>query len=284
MIGLQLEAIVESADALPKLPDTTLQLIRVVNDPDSTIDQMVDIIRYDQTVTTELLRLCNSAYFGLSRTITSIDDAVRYVGTAKLMQLVTAAHTQALMRPEQHGYGLPPGALWNHSIGVAVGSRLIGHDKALGNEGTLFTIGLLHDVGKIMLNEHIGAAYNRIVRMVNESRISFVESERRLLGVTHPEVGELVARRWKLPDPIPDCIRYHHEPSALSEPNVLVDVVHLADSACLLMGIGGGDDSPMYVVDAGAIERIGLTENDIERLGAAIVVEVKSIRNMFGME
>lgn len=284
MIGLQLEAIVERADALPKLPDTTLQLIRVVNNPDSTIDQIVDIIRYDQTVTTELLRLCNSAYFGLSRTITSIDDAVRYVGTAKLMQLVMAAHTQALMRPEQTGYGLPPGALWNHAIAVAVGSRMIAHNTAVGNEGTLFTIGLLHDVGKIVLNENIGAEYNRIVRMVNEARITFLESERRLLGITHPEVGELVARRWKLPDPIPNCIRYHHEPSALPQPDPLVDIVHLADAACLMMGIGGGDDSPMYVVDAGSLERVGLKERDIESLGASIVAEVKSIRKMFGME
>lgn len=284
MIALQLETIVERADALPKLPATTLQLISVVNNPDSTLEQIVDIIRYDQTVTTELLRLCNSAYFGLARIITSIDDAVLYVGTAKLMQLVMAAHTQALMRPEQSGYGLLPGALWNHSIGVAIGARLIAQRLSAGDEGTLFTIGLLHDVGKVVLNENIGAEYGRIVRLVNEANVSFLEAERRLLGVTHPEVGELVARRWKLPDPIPACIRYHHEPSALSEPNRLVDIVHLADAACLLMGVGGGDDSPMYEIDAGAVERTGFTESDVEELGASIVVEVKSIRELFGME
>ena len=143
---------------------------------------------------------------------------------------------------------------------------------------------MLHDVGKIVLNENVGEAYQRIVRMVNEARISFTESERRVLGVTHPEVGELVARRWKLPDPIPNCIRYHHEPSALPEPDLMVDIVHLADAACLLMGIGGGDDSPMYAVDFEALERVGLTETELEGLGVAIAVEVRSIRAMFGME
>ena len=127
MITLQLDELLEHAASLPKLPNTTLRLIHVVNDPGSTVQQIVDTIRYDQTITTELLRLCNSAYFGLSHTVASIDDAVRFIGTAKLLQLVMAAHTQALMGPEQVGYGLPPGALWTHSVGVALGCLSLIH-------------------------------------------------------------------------------------------------------------------------------------------------------------
>ncbi len=284
MITLAPEYLVERADSLPKLPDTTLRLINVVNNPDSSLDEIVEIIRYDQTVTTELLRLCNSAFFALSRKISSIDDAVRYVGTAKLMQLVMAAHTQALLSPEQAGYGLRPGALWCHSIGVAVGCQLMAQRAGMKDRGTLFTVGLLHDMGKIVLNENISVTYSGIVRMVNDMGISFLEAEQRMLGVTHPEVGEMVAQRWKLPDPIPQCIRYHHEPDALPEPDPMVDIVHLADAACRVMGIGGGDDSPMYRVVPAVLERTGLKETDIEQVGAEVVVEVKSIQELFGIQ
>lgn len=284
MTALRLDQLVQRAETLPKLPDTSVRLIRVISDPDSTLRQIVEVIRFDQTVTTQLLRLCNSAYFGLAHPITSIDDAVRYVGTAKLMQLVMAAHTHALLGPEQAGYGLLPGALWRHSVGAALACQILAEQRGMEEKALLFTVGLLHDIGKIVLNEHIGAEYAGIVRMVNEQRIAFQEAERRLLGITHPEVGELLSKRWGLPDPIPACIRHHHEPSALPTPDPIIDTLHLADAICLLMGIGGGDDSQMYRVDPGVLERTGVTGDQIERVGATVVSELKSVGKLFAME
>jgi len=279
-----LAELLQHLDALPRLPDTMVRLIRVVRDPASTMQQIVEAIRYDQAVTTQLLRLCNSAYFGLPRPIASVDDAVRYVGTAQLLRLVLAAHTRALLGPEQAGYGLPPGALWFHSVGVALGCQVLADELALPDKGVAFTVGLLHDIGKIVLNEYVSAEYVQIVRLVGQARLSFIEAEERVLGVTHAEIGERLARRWHLPHPIPCCIRYHHEPCALPAAAPLVDAVHLADAACLLMGIGGGDDSPLYRVDEGVLERTGLKTDDIERVGATIVVELKAVQRLFGIE
>lgn len=284
MISIQLNDLIRKTDRLPKLPDTTVRMIRVINDPASTFQQIVDVIRFDQTLTTELLKLCNSAYFGLTRQITCIDDAVRYVGTTKLMQLVMAAHTQALLGPEQSGYGLLPGALWRHSVGVALACQLIAERLGMKEKGLMFTVGLLHDIGKIVLNENVGAEYACIVRCVHEERIPFQEAEERILGITHPVVGELVARRWQLPNPIPCCIRYHHEPSALPTPDPIVDALHLADAACLLLGIGGGDDGQLYHVDEATLERTGVTTSELEKIGASVVFELKSVQKLFGME
>lgn len=284
MISLQLDDLVRRMESLPKLPDTTLRLVRIANDPESTIEEIVDTVRYDQTVTTELLRLCNSAYFGLLRTITSIDEAVRYIGTAKLIQLVMAAHTRALLAPEQVGYGLLPGALWAHSVGVALGCQLVAAKTGMQKKGLLFTLGLLHDIGKIVLNEHVTSEYAQIGQLVGDEGLSFLEAERLVLGVTHAEVGEQLARRWGLPDPIPCCIRYHHEPRALPTPDPLIDAVHLADGACLLMGIGGGDDSQMYRVDEAALARIGLQASVIQEIGATVVAELKSVQKLFGVD
>ena len=282
MTSISVKELVDKAEALPKLPDTTMQLIRVINDPNSSLKQIIDTIRYDQAVTTELLRLCNSAYWGLSRTIASLDDAVRMIGTSKLMHLVLAAHTHALLSPEQSGYGLRPGGLWQHSVGVALGCQVVAEQFNVKEKGLAFTAGLLHDIGKVVLNETVRSEYARIVRMVEELHIPFVEAEQRVIGITHAELGGMLASRWGLPDPLPDCIRYHYEPSAAPEPNTTIDIVHLADMACLLMGVGGGDDAQMYKVDGAVLEQHGICETDVEMVGAAMIGELKHVQKLFG--
>jgi HD-like signal output (HDOD) protein len=279
--ALQLDDLVEQVELLPKLPDTILQLVTLVNNPDGTFQETVDTIRRDQALTTELLRLCDSAYFGQSGTTGSIDDAVRYVGTAKLMELALAAHAHALLGSAQPGYGLLPGALWVHSVGVALGCQALAARTTVAEKGCLFLAGLLHDVGKVVLDERVVRAHADIGQLLNEERLSFLEVEQRAIGVTHPEVGEQVARRWGLPEPIPRCIRYHHEPALLSSVHPLVDVVHLADAACLAMGVGIGDDSQMYRVDEAVLTRVGLTAPEIEELGVGIVEELKLVQELF---
>lgn len=281
MIVENLEQILERVTTLPQLPDTTLRLIRVINDPATTFRQIVDTIRYDQTITTELLRLCNSAYFGLSRRVSSVDDAVRYLGTAKVLQLVMAAHTHALLSQPQEGYGLQPGMLWVHSVAVAYACQIMGERLALPDRGVLFTAGLLHDVGKILLNEYVASEYARIAEIVSTRKISFHEAEREVLGFTHAQVGAEIAERWSLPEVIVRCIRYHHEPAALPAPDPVVDAVHLADAMCILMGVGGGDDGLAYRADAAVAERHGLVEYEFESMGATVVAQLKSIQEVF---
>ena len=277
-----IDQIVERVQCIPRLPDTAMRLISVVGDPRSTLEQIVDTIRYDQAVTTEVLRLCNSAYFGMSRKVESIEDSIRLLGTAKVLQLVMAAHTQTMLGRAQEGYGLVPGALWEHSVGVALGCQLYAKLFGLTELGILFTTGLLHDIGKVILNEFAAADYAEIVRRASEEDISFLEVEQQVLGFTHPEVGARLAEEWSLPETISRCIRYHHDPDGLDRPDPLVDAVHLADATCLLMGIGGGEvDGLAYRVRPHVLERRELNQKALESIGADVVLEVKSVRDLF---
>lgn len=280
MIADGLSRVLEKIDALPRLPDTMLRLMQVLRDPNAAFDQIVDTIRYDQAVTTEVLRRCNSAFFGISRNITSIDEAAKHVGAARLLQIVSAAHARSLLGPEQTGYGLAPGALWEHSVAVAIGAEKIGEKRRL-DVGTLFTAGLLHDFGKVLLNEFVRDEFAHIVDIVSRERIPFTQAEERIFGSNHAEVGALVAERWGLPDAIVRCIRHHHDPSALAPPDPLVDAVHVADCTCLLLGIGGGDDGTMYRADPAALARGGYHERDLEALGAEIVAELRAVQEVF---
>ena len=277
-----LDEIVQRVQTLPRLPDTIVHLTHVVGDPRSSLPQIVGVIRYDPVLTAELLRMCNSAYYGVAREVESLDDAVRLLGTTKVFQLAMAAYTRAMLAAPQEGYGLPAGALWTHSVTVALAGRLVAQRMNCPQLGLLFTVGLLHDCGKVVLNEFVRAEYAEIVRRVAEDRLSFCDVERQVLGYTHAEVGARVAEAWKLPASIVDCIRYHHEPEQNTPPSAVVDAVHLADSVGLMLGVGAGDDGLAYRASAVALARHGLTAADLENIGAETVGELRSVQALFG--
>ena len=275
------EDILARVGEIPPLPGTVVSLINVVNDPHSTVQDIVDVIKYDQAVTSQMLRICNSAYFGLSREVHSLNDAMRYLGTVKVLQLLIAVHGNALLSKGQSGYGLAPGILWKHSVAVALASSAFADRIALGNASLAFTAGLLHDIGKVVLNEYVGQEFAEIVRILTEQKASFIEAEQQVLGFSHQEIGARVAEMWKLPDPLVRCIRYHHDPGALEPTDPLVDVVYLANCVCLLLGIGLGADELRYRADAAVMERHSLCEADLEVIGAGMISELKRVEQLF---
>ncbi len=274
--------IIECVGSIQPLPDTALKLMNVMSDPKSKLEDIVGTIKYDQAVTSEVLKLCNSAFFGMSREVTSLEDALKCLGTAKVLQMVMSVHTNNMLGREQHGYGLDPGVLWKHSVAVALASSQFAQKLRLADTNLAFTAGLLHDIGKTILNEHVADEFVEIVRIVTDERIAFVEAERRVLGYSHEEVGAMMAEKWKLPESIVRCIRYHHAPSDLETHDPLVDAVYLANCVCLLLGIGLGEDGLCSRADAEVLERHSLRESDLEFIGAQTVVELQRVQAMFG--
>lgn len=275
------EDIIGQVGALPPLPDTALKLMRVMNDPRSSIDDIVEAVRYDQAVTGEVLKLCNSAFFGLSRKVTSLNDAMLSLGTVKVLQLVMSVHTNSILAREQRGYGLQPGVLWKHSVAVALASSLFAQRIKLSNVNLTFTAGLLHDIGKVILNEYVADEFAEIVRRVADEGTSFGEAEHQVLGFSHEEVGAMIAEKWKLPDPIVRCIRFHHTPGQLDPSDTLVDTVYLANCVCLLLGIGLGEDGLHYRADQAVMERHALSEHDLEEVGVRMMIELQRVEQLF---
>ena len=278
---LTLSSIVDRVASLPQLPEVTLRAIRVINDPASTFAQIVEVVRFDPSITTALLRLANSADSGVGQRVRSIDEAVRLLGSERVMRLVLAAHMQTLLSPAQAGYGLPPGALWRHSTGAALAAQAFGRRLGCRELGLCFTVGLLHDIGKIVLNEFVAGAFGRIAGRVRSTGCAFVDAEQQELGFTHADIGALAAERWGLPEGVVRGIRFHHSPAALPEPDMVVDAIHLADGACLLLGIGPGRDGMHYRIEPEVIERHGLRDSDIEQIGAEILNELAAVEASF---
>jgi putative nucleotidyltransferase with HDIG domain len=276
-----MEDIIARIGEIQPLPGAVLHLISVVNDPKSTVSDIVDTIRYDQALTARMLRICNSAYFGLSREVESLEDAMRILGTLKVLQMVMAVHTGVLLKRGQDGYGLEPGVLWKQSVAVAIASTLFAERTRPTNVGLTFTAGLLHDIGKVVLNEYVAGQFMAIVQLVSEKQVSFLEAERQVLGFSSTEIGARMAEKWKLPESIIRCIRYHRTPGELNPPDILVDTVYLANTVCMLCGVGLGTDGLAYPADPLVMERYHLKESDLETVGAEMLIDLKRVQTMF---
>ena len=277
-----MERALADMDRLPPLPDTALKLVQMLNRPDSRVEDIVECIRYDPVITADVLRICNSAHTGLMRTVTSLHEAACHLGLMSILQIVLARHAGPLLARENRGYGLASGALWRHSAGAALGATGFAQFIEVGSRGPAFTAGLLHDIGKIALNQQVGSAIDDILGAAKEQRVSFVEAEQQILGCSHEEIGARLAERWGLPESIVRCIRYHHNPAVLTRPDPLVDVVYLANAVCLMFGIGVGADELLSRADPAVLERRGLTEEHCEQVGIQMLTELQRVEELFG--
>lgn len=274
--------ILASVKSLAPLPQTAMKLMQVINDPHAGVDDIIEAIRYDQAVTSAMLRICNSAYSGISRKINSLNDALVYLGAAKVLQLVMSVHAKTMFAAPQRGYGLEPGVLWKHSVSVALAASAFATRLDLVDTAPAYTAGLLHDIGKVVLNEYVAEEFTEIIRRVHENNVSFIEAEQEVLGCSHQEIGALLAEQWQLPEAIVRCIRYHHTPGHLNPPDALVDTVHLANCVCLMLGIGVGDDGLFTRADAEVMQRHGLREHDLEAISMETLTELKRVQALFG--
>lgn len=278
---ITIDQIVQRIRGVPSLPVAVLRLIEVVNDPDSTVHDIVEVVQYDSGLTARLLRLCNSAFLGLSRRISSLHEAIRYLGTVRVLQLIISMHSSALLSRPQNGYGLDPGVLWTHSVAVALASAAFGQRAGLKNANTLFTAGLLHDIGKVVLNEYVAAEFSQIMQLTEQQTISFSEAEKQVLGFSHDEAGGVLAETWQLPVSIVNCIRYHHDPAALSPPEPTADMVYCGEMIATCLGLGSGSDGLSYRAHEQVLERHGIQEVDFERIGIQTATELARIQRMF---
>jgi len=266
MARLSLESIVEAVNDLPALPTVVTRVIQLTDDPDSTAQDINNVLNQDQAITARVLRLANSAFYGYTRRINTVTDAVVFMGFKTIRSIVIAASVSDILNQEMAGYALEHGELWKHSQCAAMAARLIARKAKLPTLDLAYTAGLLHDIGKVILNRTMKEAYFEVVEKVGEGEISFDQVENEILGFNHASVGSRVAAKWNLPDQLVEAIEFHHNPDQAVINPKLTAIVHLADAICVAMGIGIGVDGMLYPVSSKAFELLGFDEGAIEAI------------------
>lgn len=273
MQKVSLENIIEAVNDIPALPQVVLRVMQMTEDPDSTAQDIHKVLNQDQAMTARVLRLANSAYYGFARRIASVTDAVVLLGFKTIRGIVLAAAVSDLLQKRYDGYALEEGELWRHSQACAIASRLIARRCRFGNLDVAYTAGLLHDIGKVILNRYMKEAYREVVELVTSEEIPFMTAEDQILGFNHAVVGARLAEKWSLPPQLVEAIEKHHQPGQDSEEQKLTAIVHLADAICLSMGIGIGVDGLLYPVYPESLALLGLSESDLE----AIISEMSDL-------
>jgi len=263
------------------LPPSRLELLRILRDPDASAATLTRAIECDPTLTANVLRLANSAYFGFARSVASVADAVWRLGTRNLRQLVLTTAFSPMQKQAVKGYDLPPGDMLKHSLAVAVGAEKLGRLLKVPGCDHLFTAGILHDIGKIALGTFVELDAAPILELATREGLPFVEAEQRILGIDHAELGAFLADRWNLPDEVVEIVRWHHEPEKFSGRNPAGDLVHVADALCILGGIGIGTDGLRYRPSEEVCDRLGLTETATEQALSMILLGLEDLEGAF---
>lgn len=259
------DTILQSITELPPFPAVIEKALQLIDDPKSSAQNVVDVIQYDQSITVDVLRLCNSSYLGLRKTVHSLREALVMIGFNQLLEIIMSKESSHYFRKPCKGYDLEDGELWRHSVACALLSRII--SGRLNQEATpaLFTAALLHDVGKMILSNFVEDYFEEIRDLTQKKQISFIEAEKEVLGIDHAELGGKIAEQWQFPNTIVSAIRYHHTPSLTVEDHKVVQLVYLCDMVALITGIGGGADGLSYHAYGEVMKQYHLKEKDIER-------------------
>jgi len=259
------QTILRKVSQLPPFPVVVQRALQLVADPNSSAQDVVDVIQFDQSITADVLRLCNSAYFSLQRKVHSLREALVLIGFNQLFEIVLSRQSSHLFSKSSAGYDLQRGELWRHSVAAALLSGII--SRRLGKQPSpiLFTAALLHDIGKVILSEFVKDYLDDITRLIEEKSISFSDAEKEILGIDHAELGGKITAEWKFPKVIISSVRYHHAPFTKSDHDETVPLTHLCDVVAMLTGIGGGSDGLYYQSYGEVMSHYHLTEEDIER-------------------
>ncbi|NMC54047.1 MAG: HDOD domain-containing protein [Chloroflexi bacterium] len=279
-MNLTINTLLDRIGELPPMQEAAQKALIMIRHPDTNMRALAEVLSTDQILASLVLRWANSAYYGLSAPVKTVQQAVVVLGKNTIQSLLFAATLANLLNRPAPGYALDRGALWKHSIGVAAGARLIAgrYNPALMEEA--YHAGLLCDVGKLALE-----FYLRDVQFDREKikNMSFIEIETGLLGLDHAVIGKELAHRWNLPVSLQNAIAFHHRPSQAGDAFILASAVHLADAATMLLGIGIGSDGLQYPLDEAALIRLNWSEDGFTELFDKIPAAVSAAVDLIGM-
>lgn len=280
---IQVEKILRKIAQLPPFPVVIQRALQLVADPHSSAQDVVDVIQYDQSITVDVLKLCNSAYFGLRRKVHSLREALVLIGFNQLFGIVVGRQCSHLYGKPHAGYDLQRGELWRHSVASALLSGII--CKRLNRQASpvLFTAALLHDIGKVILSEFVKDYFDDIAKLVEERSISFSDAEKEILGIDHAELGGKITTEWKFPEVIVSSVRFHHTPFSTSAKDETVRLTHLCDVIAMLTGIGGGSDGLYYHSSEEIMNHYHLKEEDIERFMLQLDDQFRQVKELLNV-
>jgi putative nucleotidyltransferase with HDIG domain len=278
--------IVSQVKELPLVPETARKMVILLNESDTHRDDLIQTLRCDNVLTAKLLRVCNSAHSGLKSPVSSIDQAVLLLGDNTIFRMVCAIGFGGAMGLSMPGYAVEANGLWSHSLSVGMGAEYLTEIEDYGDfqPAMAFTAGLLHDIGKLVLNQILTPKWRTEIRgLMSQDSFPRVDAEKMVLGSDHAEVGACLLQKWVLPEIIIEAVANHHAP--IVQPVVqLSAVVYLANCAAHLSGPSpGGSDACALRPSPRMAKLLGLQQERIEQIVTDVHEAMKAVNQFLSV-
>ncbi|MGD8835075.1 MAG: HDOD domain-containing protein [Desulfobacteraceae bacterium] len=261
---------------LPPMPKVLLKARQVMDDPKSGFKEIAKIIETDQAIAAKILKVANSAYYGLSGMVNSIHQAAVVLGYETLEQVITMVSSSSMLGKQLKGYRLNAGVLWRHSLAVAMASRIIAKKRAPSMEGDAFSVGLIHDAGKLAIDLHIFNKNKEIDLFLKSVEMNFRKAEHHILGFDHTEIAYDLCQKWKLPNTHAEAMRYHHTPEDSGD-NQLAHIVHVANYLAKQADFGTGPAFDNEPLNQNSMEALQLKQEHLDEFTAEMIDSVEKI-------
>lgn len=263
---------------MPQLPPTVTKVIKICNDMNASPTDISRIISLDPVLTGKVLRLINSAYYGLVHEISSIVRAIIMLGMNTVKNLALSTAVLSGLKKTDNSKALDMDEFWRHCLGVGVISKLIAKSRGVGQNRLeeYFIAGLLHDIGKIPLNSLFPEEYSEVIALSREEGAPFYVSENEILEIDHSAVGEMIMKNWNLRAEITDAITHHHSLDLYKGGNTeILHTVALANYFTNYMKIGfSGDSSPEEMAPE-IMRSLGIDLDYLEKIEDMVYEEIE---------
>ncbi|MGE4520007.1 MAG: HDOD domain-containing protein [Desulfobacteraceae bacterium] len=226
--------ILANNSSLPPIPDVLIKAKKLVETPGYSAKELSRIISLDQAIAARVLKLANSAYFNFNPPVPTIDEACILLGEKNLMSIIMVAQMSKMLDKELKGYNISTGNLFYHSIATAVAADLLAAEKMPLFDLDAFAAGLLHDCGKLILNDYINQRKQEFVELITVKKLACYIAEEKMFGFSHAEIGFRLLESWELPEIQTHAIGFHHRPldSGLNELSYILNAAdYLAKNA-----------------------------------------------------
>ena len=255
---------------LPPMPQVVLKAQQMMADPDLDVKGVSSLIETDQAIAFKVLKFANSAYYGFSGKVSSIQNAFVVLGYKTLWQILSIASFSTFMGKNLPGYGFESEDFKRHSLAVALSSKIIAEkiDPNLANEA--YTAGLIHDIGKIILDKYIIEKIETFKTFLENDQMTFLSAEKQFIGFDHAEIAFEICKKWNIPNAMTRAIKYHHYPSS-SQGDGLAYILHLADYIAAKSGGGYDSDALLYQLEEGTLDFLKIRYEDVRTIMAEVI-------------
>ena len=277
---MTLEQLTESMPSLGSYAGVMAELENLLQDPNSTLANFGECIEKDPDLASRLLKLGNSAFYGFSRRLQTVSEAVSLIGIQQLQALIRASSVIEVFE------GIAPRevdmpSFWKHSLGCGIAARALGVARQFPTADKLFVAGMLHDLGRLVLLGQVPGKAAEIFKLYQSRKMLLREAERTVLGFDHSQIGGELARKWQFPSNLVSAIGDHHHPMSGSFFQLESSIVHVADYLVHVMQVGNSGEKYVPPLDERAWERVGLSVHVIETVMRVVDEQVEELQRSF---